>query len=497
MFMGCDDNMGNMGTGMLPPSDAITSKTDTFQVQSRSILIDSVFALTGTGYLGNYTDPNPKGFGRYDASFLTELNCVENFKFPEVYKYNPDTKTGTGYMAGDTVASVQLVLFYSTWFGDSLNACRATVYALDRRVDKNRYTNFDPTQYYQPSYDPDRVDRFVVHRAYSAYDTSIPDSIRFGTDAYGNKLYSPNVLFPLRKEFGQWLLNENREHPEHFANAEAFANLFPGVYIKNDYGDGTILNVDQVALQMGFRFHYTDSVGVALKKKDGTDSLYYSVNTVFASTKEVIQANSLRNADKAAIEARVKEKDHTYVKAPVGIYTEIPIPYDRIKEAFDGDTLNAVKVTVDAYRQETYKFGMGSPGTLLMLRKKDVKSFFEESKLTDNITSYYADVSNYQYAFSNISLLITTTLNEKEGEKKAAQTAAGAAWNETEWEKKWQEDNNVVLIPVTVAKQTDAYSGEEVEVSITNNLTPSYVRLKGGDKENIVFEVIHTMIHDK
>lgn len=51
-------------------------------------------------------------------------------------------------------------------------------------------------------------------------------------------------------------------------NSEKFIdNVLKGVYIKTDYGDGTILYVDRVDLQMQFRFHYVDSLGVKLTKK--------------------------------------------------------------------------------------------------------------------------------------------------------------------------------------------------------------------------------------
>ena len=45
--------------------------TTEFPVTTRSVVADSVFAKTSTGYVGRFTDPL---FGYYEASFLTELN---------------------------------------------------------------------------------------------------------------------------------------------------------------------------------------------------------------------------------------------------------------------------------------------------------------------------------------------------------------------------------------------------------------------------------------
>ena len=98
-FFGCDDNTGTLGLGMLPDSDGMSAHTTTFNVTTRSFAVDSVFAKTSTGYIGKFSDPE---FGYYETSFLTELNCTENFSLPEVYKVterdsegNPIKATGT------------------------------------------------------------------------------------------------------------------------------------------------------------------------------------------------------------------------------------------------------------------------------------------------------------------------------------------------------------------------------------------------------------------
>ena len=50
-FFGCDDNTGTLGIGMLPGSDGISAHTTTFDVTTRSVVADSVFAKTSTGYV--------------------------------------------------------------------------------------------------------------------------------------------------------------------------------------------------------------------------------------------------------------------------------------------------------------------------------------------------------------------------------------------------------------------------------------------------------------
>lgn len=485
-FFSCDDNTGTIGIEMLPDSDGLSAHTATFDVKTESYLTDAVYAKTSTGYVGKFTDPQ---FGFYESSFLTELNCVQDFSLPEVYKYNEATGTGSGSMAGDSVAAARLVVYYSSWFGDSLNACRMSVYELDKKLDKNRYTDIDPQEYIQ--------DNLLLGRsAYSAYDTTIPDSVRSATDDYGTSTYYPYVSFPLDKNtFGEdRILKPYREHPEYFKDAEAFIdNIFKGVYVKCDYGDGTILYVDRVDLQMQFRFHYVnDSTGVALTKTDGTDSLYYSYQTVFASTKEVIQANRFSNSAKIKelVESE-SEQGHTYLKTPAGIYTQATLPYDEIYTQLEGDTLNAVKLSFECYRQEDYgyKFSMSAPSTVLLIRKTDLKSFFEDNCVADYSTSFIAthsEIVSYQYVFSNIARLVTTCINEKQDAKKEA----GSSWDEATWEAENPDWNKVLIIPVSVTYDS---SSTGTMTAVENDLTPTYAKLKGGPEgDALKLEVTYT-----
>lgn len=498
VLFGCDDNTGSLGMGMLPDSDGISAQTTTFDVKTNSFLAEKVYAKTSTGYIGRFTDPNKdNGFGDYEASFLTELNCTNNYTFPALY----NDKTHTGTMAGDTVVSMQLVVFYSTWFGDSLNACRMSAYELNdewlkvrKSADKSyRYTNIDPEKYY------DKQEGLIGRKAYTAYDASVPDSIRFGKDSNGNSTYYPNVNFMLSKERGNKILKLNRTNPNYFANADAFIeNVFKGVYLKTDYGNGTILYVDHVELKMQFRFHHVDSLGVKLIKKDGTDSLYYSMATVFASTKEVIQANQFKNSD--LLKQRAEEPGHTYLKSPAGIFTEAVLPFDEIQNKLTNDTLNAVKLTFTNYNQENnkYEFNMSAPGTVLLLRKKDRNTFFENNDLTDNVTSFIAshnNVATNQYTFRNIARLVSACINEKKAAKEKAKKEAGTAWDESAWNTKWTSENpdwdKVLLIPVVATYDTNSQT--PTLTGIQHDLKPSVAKLEGGVTGNpLKIEITYT-----
>ena len=507
-FFACDDTTNTLGMGMLPGTDAVKASTTTFEVTTRSVAVDSVYAKTAIGYVGKFTDPE---FGDYTASFLTELNCTEDFKFsdvlPDVYEeyVERDTLKGKGTLVDDKVEGLRLLVYYDDWFGDSLNACRMSVYELndqwkmDRRNENYRYTSINPEKY---------KGRLLGRKAYTAYDASVPDSVRNATDSNGNRTYYPVLTFDLDTEIGEQIMELNRKM-DGFKDADDFIeNVFGGVYIESDFGDGTILYVDRVDLEFSYRFHYVDSLGVALKKKVndengyiGDDSTYIGRQSLFASTKEVIQANRFANSDRVV--AKAEEKEWTYIKSPAGIFTEASLPYDEIYRKLSADTLNAVKLTFTNYEDRNNQaFSMGAPEEVLLIRKQDVKEFFEENQINDNLTSFVtthnSDAVN-QYHFPNIARLVTTCINEKKAARAEAEKEAGASWNEEEWNAQWNEENpdwnKVWLIPVQITTQQTS-SSTTVTTAVQHDLQPGYAKLQGGDPEQggqkLTLEVTYT-----
>ena len=147
-FWGCDDNTAGLGLRMFPESDRdINGKLSTFDVITESVHAGKIYAMTNVGYVGKFTDET---FGTYQAGFLAQLNCPEGMTFPGVYnKTALDSKgKATQIMVGDdnednkdvtfirddenkiigNIHTIELYLWYSSYFGDSLTACRLSVY---------------------------------------------------------------------------------------------------------------------------------------------------------------------------------------------------------------------------------------------------------------------------------------------------------------------------------------------------------------------------------
>ncbi|KAA6328897.1 hypothetical protein EZS27_022247 [termite gut metagenome] len=468
--LGCDDNTGSLGLNLLPDEDKIVTESKVYGVTTESVLSGPVYAKTSMGYLGKFTDPL---FGAYEAEFMTQLNCTDDFRFPSVStEENPK-----GIMAGDSIVSAEMMFLYNSYFGDSLNICSMSVYELEGDLKKYHYTDMKPEAegYYNP-------DKFMGGKAYTAVDLSVSKE----ADTYRQ------INVPLSKEIGNSIYQLNKNHPEYFKDAQSFIdNIFKGIYVKSENSDGTVLDIEKMQLNIRFRAHYKDSLGYNLKKSEnGEDSLYYAV-AAFASTKEVIQVNHFENSPQ--LEERVKETDWTYIKSPAGIFTRATLPIQEIADDLERDTINSIKLVFTHYAQRSEDaFRLNPPTALLLVREKEMKSFFEENKLTDNTTSYFSrrNTSTNQYAFNNIVRLVNACI----AEKAEAKRAAGGSWSKEEeeaWEKenKW---NHVLLVPVKISSETNFSTGSETVISIHHDMSPGYVKLKGGSKEKLELEVVYS-----
>ncbi|WP_175630207.1 DUF4270 domain-containing protein [Bacteroides acidifaciens] len=543
-FFGCDDNTAGLGLGMFPGSDQnINGKLTTFDVKTESVHAGQIYAMSNVGYVGKFTDDV---FGTYQAGFLAELNCTEGMTFPGVYNYEKNTsldsknkatqtmvgeggdpidKKGLEFVYSDgkligNIHTIELYLWYDTYFGDSLTASRLSVYKLGEAAkelneDNAYYTDINPEEFYNPK-------NLLGTKAYTAVDLSVKDSIR------NLSTYVPSVHVSFKddmaRKIGKDIITKAYKSGSNF-DRKALKEAFAGLYVKSDYGDGTILYIDQIQMNVVYKCYAVDTItGSILQRKvihegESKDSTYYGYR-MFTSTREVIQANSLDN-DKDAIQACINNPDWSYLKSPAGIFTQVTLPVSEIADKLQGDTLNAVKLGIPIYNEtNNKKFGMSAPRSVLLIRKKHKDTFFEKNQLSDGITSVLCDYSSYtssftEYTYNNITQLINDCLAD--GERDAAEkkfsnhetitlqvtdsegkTKDVIVDNIKDWEE-LSDWNKVVLIPVLVTKDSSSsnsyYDNSSSQViSIQHDLKPSYARLKGGKNpaNKLKLEVVST-----
>ena len=240
---------------------------------------------------------------------------------------------------------------------------------------------------------------------------------------------------------------------------------------------GSLLDVEFSTLDIYYRYHATTSAG--------TDTTYVGMARV-AATEEVLQNTSVTTQIPDGLLA--ESNPYTLLKSPAGAYTEMTIPVDDILGGEHAtDSLNSAQLILDRYNGDeaiTSPFALEAPANVLMLPKADLYTFFEQSYLPDNITSFMAQYSNGAYAFNNIALLVTTLqarrdqgagITPADTEAQRAAKAATYAEANPDW-------NKVIILPVDADYTTvkTAYSSSSVLTRVRNALTLSTVRLVGG-----------------
>ena len=448
LIYSCDDATTGIGDSTIAAGDSIPAGAAVYDVYTRSILADSVYARTSTAYLGKYTDSQ---FGEFSADFIAQFNCTDDYEFPETVQ---------------EITGIQMRMYYEKFFGDESNAMRMQIDTLDKVIPEKElstfYTSVDPTQYYDENSKP------IARKAFAATGASVNDTTIVNYDSWGNptstSYYWQDVKLPT--SLGKYMYDKYKEDKNNYKNAENFIkNVLKGFYVHCTHGDGTILYFNDMQLRLNFKY--------LIESKSGKVDSLVNGSATFAATKEVIQANRFQNSDR--LKELIEEKDYTYLKTPAGIFTEVTLPIEEIHEMHMRDTLNAASITFTRYNEKSdKKYPMGIPQTLLMVRKCDMHNFFEKNKTFDGLTSFIAEyvgssASANTYSFPNISSLITLCINEKKQGK-----------NEADW-------NKVVLIPV----KTETDSNGTI-IGLKSNLDMESACLMGGENHPLKMQILYT-----
>lgn len=373
---GCNDDLSLVGPSIQPPEDGITVYNDTFRIEATTVLMDGVYARTDSAMLGEIYDPL---YGELKSDYMCQFYCPENYKFA---KTPIDGK----------IDSVNFKIFYGSSIGDTLVPMKAELFLISKPLEKNFYTNFDPQKYCD-------MQTVMGSKVYTAYNQSIPDSIR-------ENGYAPHVAIKLPKEFGQKLYDETIQNPASFSSQEAFNKFLPGFYVTTTYGTGNILNISGSYIDIFYKY--------MTKTEAGKDSIVSSFER-FNVTKEVIQLSRFKNSD---IEQLLKPNDeYTYIKSPAGVCTRLVIPSKDLAPILEGRILNNLPLTLYAMPQENWKFAFDPAPNLLLLPEDSVKTFFEERQIENGTTSFLAsyNTTTLTYSFNNISELLKHQLkNDKD-----------------------------------------------------------------------------------
>lgn len=467
----CDDTTTGVGE-FVADADEITASAQTFEATTKTLKYtdlnpDGVFSRTSSAYLGKFTDPD---FGTYTTDFITQINCTEGFEFPERLK---------------DIESTTLELSYASFFGDSLAPMKVRVDVLKEAIDDTGenlglyYTSYEPEKFYNKNGNP------LAEQEYAVRDNSWSDA-EIDSIKSANGYYPPLVINLDKKNtwnigeeqhtgtFSQYLKAKYDENKNNFKDAYSFIhNVLPGFYVHNTSGEGSILYIGDIWLRMKVSYYITGS--------EGQDSLVYT-SIPFAATNEVFMSTRLNNSENA-LNKLAEEKEHTYLKTPAGLCTEVKLPLQEMYDALGTDTLNSVSMSFTKYKNvsdnsENSPYKMGTPQNLLLIRKNEVKDFFEQRKNYDSKTTFlgtYSSTTN-SYSFSQVNRLISQIFSDMRTKEEPTEG--------------WDEYNTMVLIPVKT--ETDSQGNT---IGLSHDLEVNSAKLIGGEGEEgkkIKMEVIYT-----
>lgn len=433
----CSDSTDAIGSSISDVVDPVSVETASFDIESRSILADSVLSRATTGSIGKVRDPETGAYVTGD--FMAQFYCLENFQFPEKSKLV--TYDEEGNVKKDTVQadSCELRLFYSSFYGDSTSTQKLTAYEMSKPMneDKNYYSNFDPMA---KDYIRDiREDGIHKDKVYALTDFNVAKNER-DTSTYEPyitiKLNDPYIDKDGKKynNYGTYVMQKYYDNPSNFKNAYTFRNnVVPGFYFKHKSGLGNMAYIDASQLNIYFKYMNANTVANALN--------------VFWGTEEVLQTTNYTN-DKATLTKLAEDDSCTYLKTPAGIFTEVTLPIEDIMRNHESDNIAGASLSFQRINSTSgSKYNFGAPQTVLLIPKDSLYSFFENQEVYNNRTSYVTTLSTSasttssgnSYTFSNISGIIT----------------AMAAIDKSSRSRDW---NKAVIIPVTVTTTSTSTS---------------------------------------
>ena len=447
----CDEDTNTMGYSLTSDADRFSLVPDTFLVSTRSIKADSVLARSSYCYLGCIKDPET---GAYITSdFTTQFTILEN---EASYLFAEKQSITSLDATGEPIATeCNLNIIINDYMGDSLAAMKLLVEELDKPIEEYRpyYSNFNPEA---SGYV--RKDGLKQAKVYSMTDMTLSDSLRYVRQK--NNYYS-YISVPLSKQYkakdgttyqnyGTYLMRTFYKHPEYFKNSISFIkNVCPGFYIKMVDGQGVMAEILNIQLEIKFKYK--------------VDNKEYEGNKMLYGTEEVMQTTHISN-DKSQIDRLVNNNECTYLKTPAGIFTEVTLPVDEIKKGHDNDSIISAKISFQRMVENNDKTEdlLQDASELLMIERDSLYTFFENSNVTNNRTSYLA-AYNYTlntYSYNNISNLINHLYSIRD-----------------KGSKNW---NKVVLIPVkTSSTSSSSYSSSTI-TGINNEMSITSTRLVGG-----------------
>ena len=471
-LISCNEDTGVIGSSLTDEVDKLDLSTGVYHATTRSILADSIYARNYDCYFGRVKDPET---GTYVTSeFMAQFNMLENYVMPD--KSTILTKSEDGEIAADS-CEIWLYFDKDLCYGDTLTPIKMRMLELNKPMDDmmTYYSNYDPVK---EGYI--REDGLKHDLAFSLSNLTYSDSVRNLSGYYDIARIPLNSSYTdkngkIYNSYGTYIMRSFYESPQYFKNSYTFIhNLCPGFFFQFNDGLGVMAKLENIEMRVFFHF-----------KKDTTT--YYSAIRM-ASTPEVLQTTKVTN-DKEGLKRLINDESCTYLKTPAGIFTEMTLPVEDIMSPeHNTDSLLQVSLTLKHINSviPNNNYLLDEPGSVLMVMKDSLYTFFEKEKTYDFRSAFVADLSVNSYSFNNIGNLISLMYQNKfVGEM-----------NDPDWLNKHPNWNKVVIVPIA-SSSVSVTTSAAIVYSLCNEMGLSSTQLVGGPHNPIEVKVIYAKFKDR
>ena len=465
LWTGCKDDVATTGQSVLDADDKIFVLADTFTISSVVDSCDAIISQADSFLLGEIeTD-----YGTLRASILTQLACPEGYLYPADF-------------AVDSVDSICLFMYYSSWEGDPNSPIAVNAYLMDKQT--FQYSGTYPTDLNISDYCSREKSILTNHRIVIASEKL--DSIQ-----NNDGTYSPMVRMRVNDDFMQEFASIRS-----FTDQKTFNEAFKGLLIETSFGSSTILNISDIALGVYYRFGYN---------KAGRDTVVHDFKAFYANS-EVRTVNHLYYEDKKELVEKLQNDSDTYnyIIAPACVYTRLQFPLKEIadtiiqnmRDPLTGDTVKwpyvnkaEVRVSVEnkftgSSSDKTYNDWIQPASNMLLIREESLERFFLNRELPSDtcallgtLTQGVDSVGNAIYYYSyDMSDFLTDRLHKILREKL--------------YEVNNNPTLNMLLVPVTIGTSTVSNSATAV-TSVRQQQTVSATKIRSA-KNGMKLEIVYS-----
>ena len=462
----CKNDVANTGQSVLGEEDAIIVLADTFSFSSRIDSCAAIISQADSFLLGELeTD-----YGLLRASILTQLACPEGYHYPADFSV-------------DSVDSICLFMYYSSWVGDANSPIAVNAYMLDKKT--FRYSSTYPTDLNIDDYCSRDKSILCNHRIVVASEKL--DSVQNSSGKY-----IPMVRMRVNDDFTREFASI-----QSFDDQAAFNELFKGLLIETSFGSSTMLNVTDIALGVYYHFSYN---------KAGRDTVVNDMKAFYANS-EVRTVNHLYYQDKAQWLDELKQDSDTYnyIIAPAGVYTRMSFPMAQIADSIivqmrdpvTGATIKRPYVNKAQVRVSVENVFSGSKSEItrndwlqpsnymLLIKESSMERFFAEKELPTDTCALLgqltqdkdADGNTIYYYSYDMSDFISNWVRDRmlpENQRKYASD---------------ESILNMLLVPVSVGTSTS--SSTTVVSSVRQQQTMSATKIKSA-KNGMQLEMVYS-----